>query len=282
MSNERLRVALSRAELSVERAARETGVDPKTVQRWLAGRIPHPRHRWALAERLEEDEEFLWPNARRHEASPAENAAELVAVYPYRSELDQHRWWDLFTRAERQIDLLGFTLYFLWQQHPGLRDVLLQKAAAGCQLRVAVADPESAHVTWRDREEAQAITIVARIHSSLAALEPLIGMEAVDVRFQEAPLYNSMFRFDDEMLVTPHLYATPGHEAPLLHLRRLGPTGLFSRFATHFEGIWADGARSGQGHAPGRLRRTSWDESTTTTTRKRHPPTRSFPPRRQS
>ena len=246
MSNERLRVALSRAGLSVERAARETGVDPKTVQRWLAGRVPHPRHRWALAEHLEEDEEFLWPDARRHDASPTENAAELVAVYPYRTELDPRRWWDLFTRAERQIDLLGFTLYFLWQQHPGLRDLLAEKVAAGCQLRVALADPDSDHVRWRDQEESQAITIVARIQSSRAALEPLMAMEAVDIRFQEAPLYNSLFRFDDEMLVTPHLYATPGHAAPLLHLRRLGPSGLFSRFATHFDGIWADARPIGQ------------------------------------
>ena len=44
----------------------------------------------------------------------------------------------------------------------------------------------------------------------------------------------------DEMLVTPHLYATPGRSAPMLHLRRLGPSGVFSRFSAHFEGIWSD------------------------------------------
>jgi hypothetical protein len=28
---------------------------------------------------------------------------------------------------------------------------------------------------------------------------------------RDAPLYSSIFRFDDQMFVTPHLYATPGN-----------------------------------------------------------------------
>lgn len=245
-NNEILRAAMSRAGVSVERAAREAGVDPKTVQRWLAGRIPHPRHRWALAEVLEEREEFLWPHAKRADLGPAEHAAELVAVYPFRSELDPRKWWGLFQGAKGEIDLLGFTLYFLWQQHPGLLELLRDKTSSGLRLRVALADPESEHVRYRDREEGQPITIVSRIQSSLAALSSLQDLPGVDIRYQEAPLYNSQFRFDDQMLVTPHLYAIPGHAAPLLHVRRLSSTGLFSRFATHFEGIWADARPIGQ------------------------------------
>lgn len=246
MSNERLRLAVARADLSVEQLARQVGVDPKTVQRWLTGRVPHPRHRWSVAELVAENEEFLWPGARRQDADATSAAAELVAAYGYRSELDPKRWWDLITRADRQIDLLGFTLYFLPQQHPELIDVLGAKLDAGCRLRVALANPESQHVVWRDSEEGQAITIVARIQSSLDAFRPLLEHKSASFRFQEAPLYNSVFRFDDEMLVTPHLYATPGHSAPLLHLRRLMPNGLFSRFSTHFEAVWADAVPMGQ------------------------------------
>jgi hypothetical protein len=74
----------------------------------------------------------------------------------------------------------------------------------------------------------------------LEAFAPLLDCESADLRFQDAPLYNSIFRFDDQMLVTPHLYGTPGRSAPLLHLRRLGPNGIFSRFSAPFEGIWSD------------------------------------------
>lgn len=239
MTNERLKVALHRAGLTNETVARAIGVDPKTVDRWLGGRTPHPRHRWAIAVQVGEDEEYLWPDARRSVPSNGGAAAEVVAAYAYRSDLDSHRWWKLFQRAERQIDLLGYTLYFLPQQHPGLADLLREKAKAGCQVRLCLADPESDNVLARDEEEREAITLVARIASTLHWLEPLLEEDGIEARFQQAPLYSSIFRFDDQMLVTPHLYAIPGHAAPLLHLRRLGSNGVFSRFATHFEGIWA-------------------------------------------
>jgi hypothetical protein len=67
----------------------------------------------------------------------------------------------------------------------------------------------------------------------------LLDEDGFELRYQDIPLYNSVFRFDDEMLVTPHLMATPGSQAPMLHLRRLSSDGVFSRFAGHFETVWA-------------------------------------------
>lgn len=51
-------------------------------------------------------------------------------------------------------------------------------------------------------------------------------------------MYNSVFRFDEDMLVTPHMYGTPGYRAPLLHVRRLTSGGIFDAFASHFERVW--------------------------------------------
>ncbi|MEV3951854.1 hypothetical protein AB0K57_30115 [Streptomyces halstedii] len=51
----------------------------------------------------------------------------------------------------------------------------------------------------------------------------------------------SVFSFDDEMLVTPHLSSLLGHESPMLHLRRLGDDGLYDRFAGHVTALWASG-----------------------------------------
>src|SRR5215210_2170571 len=239
MSNERLRAAILQSRLTPNHLAERMMVDPKTVHRWLAGRIPHPRHRYALAAILSQDEEFLWPAATRSETNSDTSAAELVAAYPFRADVDPAHWWAMITKARQQIDLLGFTLYFLPQQHPQLITVLREKCLSGCTVRLVVADPESQYVRLREIEEQDPITLSARIETSLRAFRPLLDSPGAELRYQDAPLYNSVFRFDDEMFVTPHLYATPGHRAPLVHLRRLGPNGLFSRFAAHFEAIWA-------------------------------------------
>jgi len=240
MANDRLRTALTEAELTTEDLARKVEVDPKTVQKWLAGRTPHPRHRWAVAQLLEEHEEFLWPAARRGSTDGLGGAAEILAAFPHRASVDGSRWRRLIEQGDRQIDILGYTVYFLPQLVPELVDLLLEKCAAGCRIRMVLADPDCDQVRLRDEEEQEPITIVARIQTSLRAYEPLLACPSAEIRFQTAPLYNSVYRFDDEMFVTPHLYATPGHAAPLLHLRRLGPNGMFSRFASHFEGVWSD------------------------------------------
>ena len=86
MANDRLRTALVARGLLVEHVATRVGVDPKTVQRWLAGRTPHPRHRWAVAALVGEDEVYLWPAAASPRAAPTAQA-ELLALYPHRSDL---------------------------------------------------------------------------------------------------------------------------------------------------------------------------------------------------
>jgi transcriptional regulator with XRE-family HTH domain len=48
--NEPLRRALLRARLREDDVAARLGVDPKTVRRWLNGRVPYPHNRAAIAE----------------------------------------------------------------------------------------------------------------------------------------------------------------------------------------------------------------------------------------
>lgn len=59
--NERLRVAMTSKSMEIEALARLVSVDPKTVQRWLGGRVPHPRHRWKMCDVLGQSEQELWP-----------------------------------------------------------------------------------------------------------------------------------------------------------------------------------------------------------------------------
>ena len=64
--NDTLRRALFRARLTESDVAAQLTVDPKTVRRWLEGRLPYPRHRWDLANLLSIDETELWPSDHEH------------------------------------------------------------------------------------------------------------------------------------------------------------------------------------------------------------------------
>jgi hypothetical protein len=239
MANERLRSSMRRNGLASDELARLTGADIKTVYRWVSpGRAPLPRHRALIARKLGEDEDWLWPDAA-YSTPEGDAGSELVTAYPYRSDAPTSLWWRLFSQATQQIDLMGYTLYFLSLQHPELVAALVDKCAAGLKVRAMVGEPTSEHMAYRDREEGTPLTLIVRVQTTLAAWAPLLNVPGFELRYQDIPLYNSIFRFDDEMLMTPHLYATPGSQAPMLHLRRLGSGGLFSRFTGHFDSVWS-------------------------------------------
>lgn len=237
MANQDLREAMLNARVSVEDVSRAVEVDPKTVQRWLGGRLPHPRHRWAVARLVGSDPRELWPTTDSISSSGAATS-EVVAAYPHRADVPADRWWAQLTRASSHIDLLGYAFLFIPEAHPRLVDLLRGKAASGCQVRLLFGDPECDHVHERDKEEGLAGAMAARIRTSLLYFEGLRDCDGVEARFHTSPLYNSVFRFDEEMFVTPHLYGTPGYSAPLLHLRRAGAGGVFDGFARHFAAVW--------------------------------------------
>jgi hypothetical protein len=237
MTNDRLRSAMVTARRDVCDVAGVTGVDPKTVYRWLAGRVPHPRHRRAICSLLSESEDFLWASAAVV-ASPAEMSAEVVAVYAHRADLPAQRWWELLTRARRQIDLLGYAMLFLPEQHPELISCLKQKAGAACRIRIALSDPDCAEVAQRDAHEQLEGTLPGRIRTTFRHLRELWDCPNVEIRCHSLPLYNATYRFDEEMLVTPYLYGIHGFQHPLLHLRCLAGGGLFANYAQQFETIW--------------------------------------------
>ena len=67
---------------------------------------------------------------------------------------------------------------------------------------------------------------------------PLVGQPHVSIQLHDTTLYNSIYRFDDEMLVNAHVYGTNAFAAPVLHLRRLDGGKLFATYAQSFEAIW--------------------------------------------
>src|SRR6202035_1248911 len=100
--NESLRRALFQARLSEEDVATRLQVDPKTVRRWLEGRVPYPRHRWLLATALGLHEADLWPQLSAFRSWPPE----VKAIYPHLKDVPRETWIRLFGRAQERIDIL--------------------------------------------------------------------------------------------------------------------------------------------------------------------------------
>src|SRR5207245_6075211 len=108
-----------------------------------------------------------------------------------------------------------------------LVDVLRAKAADGCTIRVALGDPRSPKLLERGSEENFGIGIVSRAEVALKHYEPLRGCAGVEIRMHGTTLYNSIYRFDDVMLVNSYVWGLSAFSAPVLHLRRLVSGGVF-------------------------------------------------------
>src|SRR5712692_5059699 len=232
MSNERLRRAMASANLDLDAVAVAASVDTKTVERWLAGREPRARHRWAVASLLKRSEAYLWPDATAGEV-------ELVLVYTHRSDVSPGVWWNLFSSAEREIDLLAYAALFLPEQHISLVDLLRERAASGCSVRILLGDPTSPKIIERGEEEQFGEGIVSRSKVALLHYRPLATSEGVQIRVHGTTLYNSIYRFDNTMLVNAHVYGCNAYSAPVLHLRRRVKGGLFDTYLESFESVWA-------------------------------------------
>ncbi len=236
---------MASAGLSPRQLAVRVGVSGKTVERWMADAelIPHARNREDASQALGVDAEMLWPKAVASRLS-AGSEQEIVHSYPYRSACPSTVWADLIAGATRELFFAGYTNYFLWTQQPALAATLRAKAAAGCRVRFVLGDPDCDVTRQREEIEDVPLTVSARIRTTLAELSKLGPVEGMETRFssvQDAASHIalSVFRFDDEALVTPHLARQVGHDSPLLRLRRRSSPGLFERFSDHAEEIWA-------------------------------------------
>jgi len=242
VANVALRQAMADAKVNEQSLARQVGVDVKTVSRWVAqdDRLPHPRHRWAACEALGVEESVLWPDAIRAAVKTGPDR-EVAAVYPYRSACPASLWRKLITGASREIIFAGYTNYFLWLEHSNLGTALRRKANAGCRIRFLVGDPDSEVTRQREEAEATSFTVSTRIAVTLEQLAQLRGTDGIEARFSDRHIALSVFTFDDDMIVTPHLANLVGHDSPTFHFRRCQDDGVFDRFLMHVNALWDEG-----------------------------------------
>ena len=72
----------------------------------------------------------------------------------------------------------------------------------------------------------------------VTALRPWQAQTASGVGTDAPAPHNSVYWFDDDMLVNTHAYGVPAHFAPVLHLRHLSSGTLFQTYARSFDRVW--------------------------------------------
>ncbi|MFD6158585.1 hypothetical protein ACFWF7_41865 [Nocardia sp. NPDC060256] len=144
----------------------------------------------------------------------------------------------LLHSATEQIDVVGYAYPFILELLPDAANNLADKCRRGVRMRLAFADPDCVHVAERDVLEQMGGTLPGRIRNALNMLGPLPQTAGCAVGLHTTHLYNSVFRFDKQMIVTPYLVRARGYQHPALHLRQLSPHGIFASYADQFEQIW--------------------------------------------
>lgn len=238
MSNERLRAALLKKGLTPALLAERLQVDAKTAERWVGGRAPYRKHRFAVAALLGVDESYLWPGALTREQVSAASESEIISVYPHRWAVARDVWAQHFNDAEQEIDMLTMAGLFIAEDSGTVR-LFRQKAEAGVRVRLLISDPDSPAVAIREKEEDTGPGVVAsRVRNVLALLRPLRGVKGIEFRLHNACLYTSIFRSDDDVIVNAHVYGVAGSNAPVLHLRKVPGGDMVSLYRDSFEIIW--------------------------------------------
>src|SRR5262249_4820399 len=238
--NDVLRRALVDAKLTERQLAERIGADPATVSRWVsdATRTPQPRLRWAVADALGVDEMSLWPNATRAMIKTGPDR-EIHHVYLSSPAVPGERWVDLISNATRDIAVSAFSCYFLWNLIPDLSTKLRAKVADGCRVRFIIGDPGNPLVEADEAATGVPLKLTTRIAQTRHMLEPL--RDIVEGRESTLGYGRSVFRGDNDALLSIWPHGIWGGDYPVLHLRRRQDDGIFDQMAVrHVDRLWED------------------------------------------
>ncbi|WP_203715532.1 helix-turn-helix transcriptional regulator [Asanoa siamensis] len=237
MANDRLRTAMLERGVTPFDLSTTLNVDPKSVERWINGRTPYRRHRYAVAAHLGVDEAYLWPDALTRDQVANASESEIINIFPHRWTVPTDLWRNFFDTAEDEIGVLVFSGLFI-PEDAGILRVFRRKADDGARVRILLGDPASDVVAQRGLDEEVDDLQAARIRNAIALYRPLRDVEGIEFRLHRTVLYNSIYRADNQLLVNSHIYALPASSAPVMQLRAVAGGSVVSTYMESFERVW--------------------------------------------
>lgn len=220
MAAEHFKAAIDSTGMTPEQLAQVIEVDPKTVHRWLGGRVPYPRHRAAIARALDTPEYLLWPDdvpapaplPEPDQPSAREVPEEVIASWGGREDSRSMDMSHSFSEARRQVDILAPAPKQLLA--PNTPFVLHRIANRGCRVRLVASSD------------------ILEIEN----LSPLTHHPQVQLRIHDEVIGHAVFRVDDAIYLGVWLAGTEGQ--PFIQATRQRDHGLFDAVTSHFERLW--------------------------------------------
>ncbi len=236
--NAALHARMAAAGLSKSEVASRTGIDQRTIQRWLDGqRVPQSRNARTLADLLGCEPADIWPSSYPVMDPPSIGTVP-VSVYGSRAHVPVAVWHNHFTAAQHSIDILVYGGTFLFDTVPGFSHLIEQAAERGVTVRFLTGDSDASAVHKRGAEEGIGEGLPGRCRLTLTRLTPLLGVEGVEVRTHGTTLYVSMFRADEVLIANHHIHGSPASDNPLLLITREADPQLWNKYLASFEDIW--------------------------------------------
>lgn len=246
--NERLRRAIKTAGLTIGGLAKHMGVDRKTAERWIAGRVPYDYNRSQIAQLLNTTPGHLWPDqpdSTTPTGSEVSPTAEVEAIWPTRADVPTERWRELITRASEAVDIAAYSAAWLFDADPGFAGHLADAADRGAHVRVAMSRPTSARALVRGKSEGigNGIRQMAKLAWTYLDRSDRIAASTVELRDHDLDLPATMIRADDRLMWSP-LHAGLGDRlSPVLMIRLDAGGAIGANALVSLDWVWA---RSGQ------------------------------------
>ncbi len=235
--NEPLRRALLRARLREDDVAARLGVDPKTVRRWLNGRIPYANNRAALADLVGADEADLWPEA----------AGPLAARFDPKSWEQSTRTAGLFPAmsghaSSNQPSMRSASWPTAPCSSPKMRAFGVSspiKAVQASRSGLPSATPTAHRWLLVARRKASAMPCPPRSVMRVTLYSSLRDIPNIEIRLHRTVLYNSIYRADDQLLVNQHAYGIHSAHAPVFCLQESERGDMTDMYIASFERVWS-------------------------------------------
>ena len=149
--------------------------------------------------------------------------------------MPRQAWQSLFRSARYEIGILARSALFLARE-PGVLDVLADRARAGTRARICLRSPDAPVAA--DTGDGAGDAGAAEIREALTLLG-VLRENGAEIRLHRAVLYNSIYRADDQLLVTQHAYGIPVEREPVIYLRSAAAGDMATTYIDAFERIWA-------------------------------------------